>query len=321
MASAGTGQKVQPGQLQSLLRSLGTEAKRHLNNEPVVARPPSAAYRFQKAFRRNKLAFAAVTSVVAVLVLGVVVSTWQAIRAMRAEREQSRQRDTAVKASASEAVQRKLADTQRDVAEAQRNVAVEQRKLADMQLALQAWEEGDLQRANDLIDSSRPAPGQAPGFEWRYLRKLCQDQSIKTFGTNHQYRSAQFFDRDLLLLNDEKTLTLQDLSSRKKPVFTVRSALLPPPICSAAFQSFGTSSRAVLTNLGASGHICLHNAVPCASSILFAGSTVPSDAIVDVRVTVTVRVVPMAQSKVTELERVFTPMHEQLGAGLRPPDV
>ena len=173
---------------------LVADLKRHLNNEPVIARPPTAAYRLQKAFRRNKLAFAAVTSVVAALVLGVVVSTWQAIRAIRA--------------SASEAKQHKLADTQRDF-------AIEQRKLTDMQLALQACEEGDLQRAKDLIDSSRPAPGQAPGFEWRYLRKLCQDQSIKTFGdTGHQYRSAHFFDRDLLLLNDGKALMLHEISRR-----------------------------------------------------------------------------------------------------------
>ncbi len=32
---------------------------RHLSNEPVIARPPTAAYRFQKAYRRNNLAFAA----------------------------------------------------------------------------------------------------------------------------------------------------------------------------------------------------------------------------------------------------------------------
>src|SRR2546422_6574271 len=55
---------------------LATDIQRHLNNEAVLARPPSAAYRFQKLVRRNKLAFAAVTSVVAVLVLGMVVSTW-----------------------------------------------------------------------------------------------------------------------------------------------------------------------------------------------------------------------------------------------------
>ena len=38
---------------------LAADLKRHLSNEPVVARPPSASYRFQKLVRRNKLAFAA----------------------------------------------------------------------------------------------------------------------------------------------------------------------------------------------------------------------------------------------------------------------
>ncbi len=38
---------------------LAADLKRHLNNEPVIARPPSTAYRFQKAYRRNRLAFLA----------------------------------------------------------------------------------------------------------------------------------------------------------------------------------------------------------------------------------------------------------------------
>src|SRR5438874_5260375 len=37
---------------------LASDIQRHLNNEPVAARPPSTAYRFQKLVRRNKLAFA-----------------------------------------------------------------------------------------------------------------------------------------------------------------------------------------------------------------------------------------------------------------------
>jgi serine/threonine protein kinase len=65
---------------------LAADLKRHLANEPVVARPPSATYRFQKAFRRNKLAFSAAAAVAVVLVLGVVVSTWQTVRATRAEK-------------------------------------------------------------------------------------------------------------------------------------------------------------------------------------------------------------------------------------------
>ena len=36
---------------------LAMDIQRHLNNEPVMARPPSNLYRFQKLVRRNKLAF------------------------------------------------------------------------------------------------------------------------------------------------------------------------------------------------------------------------------------------------------------------------
>ena len=220
---------------------LAVDLKRHLNDEPVVARPPSAAYRFQKLVRRNKLAFAAASAVTLTLIAGLSFSTWAFLRERKAHAGEAAQRRTAVEAQrkaeaaqASEAVQHQFADAERDVAEAQRNVAVEQRKLADMQLALQAWEEGDLQRANDLIDASRPAPGQAPGFEWRYLRKLCQDQSHETFGSpSQQYRSAQFFDRDLLLLNDEKTLTLHDLSRRKDQLLLEdQDGIWNPAFCS-----------------------------------------------------------------------------------------
>jgi hypothetical protein len=63
------------------------DLKRHLNNEPVVARPPSTAYRLQKAFRRNKLIFSAGIAVVAALLIGISLSVWQAARATKAKRE------------------------------------------------------------------------------------------------------------------------------------------------------------------------------------------------------------------------------------------
>src|SRR5439155_10552469 len=47
---------------------LAMDIQRHLANEPVVARPPSVAYKIQKAWQRNKLAFTAAT-VVAVTLL------------------------------------------------------------------------------------------------------------------------------------------------------------------------------------------------------------------------------------------------------------
>ena len=56
------------------------DIKRHLDNEPVAARPPSAAYRFQKAFRRNKLVFAAGGIVVVGLLIGLAALAYALVR-------------------------------------------------------------------------------------------------------------------------------------------------------------------------------------------------------------------------------------------------
>jgi tetratricopeptide (TPR) repeat protein len=73
---------------------LATDIQRHLNNEPVVACPPSNPYRFQKLVRRNKVAFAAGAGIAAALVIGLAIALWQSIektrayhRAVAAERE------------------------------------------------------------------------------------------------------------------------------------------------------------------------------------------------------------------------------------------
>jgi hypothetical protein len=74
---------------------LALDLQRHLANEPVEARPPSTLYRIQKAIRRNRIAFTAAATIAAVLILASIVSTWQAVRATRAEREAREQTQTA----------------------------------------------------------------------------------------------------------------------------------------------------------------------------------------------------------------------------------
>lgn len=64
---------------------LAMDIQRHLAGEPVLACPPSAAYRFRKLAHRNKGIFAAISAVAAALILGTIVSTWQAFRATEAE--------------------------------------------------------------------------------------------------------------------------------------------------------------------------------------------------------------------------------------------
>jgi hypothetical protein len=60
---------------------LANDVQRYLNDEPVLACPPSALYRFRKLARRNKRVLATVGLVALALVAGTVVSAWQAIRA------------------------------------------------------------------------------------------------------------------------------------------------------------------------------------------------------------------------------------------------
>ena len=48
---------------------LAADLERHLNHEPILARPPSTVYRLQKAVRRHRLAFAAGAVVILALLI------------------------------------------------------------------------------------------------------------------------------------------------------------------------------------------------------------------------------------------------------------
>ena len=66
---------------------LAGDIRRYLNDEPIVARPASTSYQLQKFARRNKALVVGIAAVFAVLVLGIVASTWEAVQARRAENE------------------------------------------------------------------------------------------------------------------------------------------------------------------------------------------------------------------------------------------
>ncbi|HMO65156.1 MAG TPA: WD40 repeat domain-containing protein, partial [Verrucomicrobiota bacterium] len=153
---------------------LAADINRHLNHEPVVARPPGAAYRFQKLVRRHRLAFAAAAVVTAVLVLGIAVSTGLAVRATRAQKEESRQRQAAEEARREESRQRGLAEeTSRQLRQTL--------YVADMGVAWRSWAEGDAERARRLLEKYRAAatPADDPrGFEWRYLWGLSRPDEL-----------------------------------------------------------------------------------------------------------------------------------------------
>jgi serine/threonine protein kinase len=68
---------------------LAMDVQRYLADEPVVARPPSKLYRFQKLARRNKLVFVAGGAVLLALVAGLALSNWFFLREKAARREQT----------------------------------------------------------------------------------------------------------------------------------------------------------------------------------------------------------------------------------------
>jgi len=66
--------------------ALTMDIQRYLNNEPVVARPPSRTYRLQKLVRRNKAVFASGAAITLVLICGLTTSTWLFLREREARK-------------------------------------------------------------------------------------------------------------------------------------------------------------------------------------------------------------------------------------------
>jgi serine/threonine protein kinase/tetratricopeptide (TPR) repeat protein/type II secretory pathway pseudopilin PulG len=73
------------------------DVQRFLAGEAVQAHPPSAGYRLRKFVRRNKGRVVAASLLIAALVAGLAGTSWQAIRATRAETQRSQERDRAIK--------------------------------------------------------------------------------------------------------------------------------------------------------------------------------------------------------------------------------
>ncbi len=73
------------GRRYATANGLAADVERYLHDEPVVAGPPSATYRFRKFARRNKMVIVTMAVVAASLIAGLIGTAWQAIQARHAE--------------------------------------------------------------------------------------------------------------------------------------------------------------------------------------------------------------------------------------------
>jgi serine/threonine protein kinase len=76
---------------------LARDIERYLHDEPVQACPPSSGYRLRKLVRQHKGPVLAATSVLLVLVGGIVGTTWGMLRARAAARAEKEAKETALK--------------------------------------------------------------------------------------------------------------------------------------------------------------------------------------------------------------------------------
>ena len=141
---------------------LARDLQRHLQNEPVVAAAPSLAYQFRKFASKHRTALATAAAFVLLLIAGVIVSTWQAVRANH------------------------FAQAERDARkETYTNWVAAQRSLyaADMNLAAEAIRINSLGRTKDLLERHRPKVGEPEfrNWEWSYLLRETADHSTYSF--------------------------------------------------------------------------------------------------------------------------------------------
>ncbi len=189
---------------------LALDIQRYLQSEPVIARPPTPLYRFQKMVRRNQLPFAAAGAVVTALLVGMFLAFWQAIRATKAERDAR--------------LAERAEQTQADRARADRDRAVraeaeirQNAYAAEINVAFHALAENKLGNARELLDRQRPKANEKDlrGFEWRYLWQLCQGDEFATFPDEGTGAAAAFSpDGKLLVYSGSKIIVREATSLR-----------------------------------------------------------------------------------------------------------
>src|SRR5262249_48641098 len=90
---------------------LAADVRRHLNNEPIRARAPSALYQLRKFARRNRALVGGVAAVLLALVAGLIGTTLFAVREARQRGEADHNAALADEARRAEAEARRETET------------------------------------------------------------------------------------------------------------------------------------------------------------------------------------------------------------------
>jgi tetratricopeptide (TPR) repeat protein len=139
---------------------LGSDIQRYLKDQPILARRASTAYQIHKFARRHRALVLGMVSVFAVLVAGIIASTWEATRARHAEQMALLERDRAARAERGATAERDraLAAEQTASTEKDRSVAAETRAVRERNRARSEAKRADTESAtaraiNDFLQN------------------------------------------------------------------------------------------------------------------------------------------------------------------------
>jgi WD40 repeat protein/serine/threonine protein kinase len=161
--------------------ALAADVQRYLNHEPVLAGPPSTAYRLRKMYQRNRRLFATAAAVALSLILGMIGSTAGYFSAAKARDDAVLSKNDALVARNHEADARRHAQ---DQAEQRRQLLY----VSDVNNARQALDAGNVDYAVALLRRHMPKAGEEDlrSFAWYYMWDQC-----------HQYKESLSFNAPL----------------------------------------------------------------------------------------------------------------------------
>ena len=155
--------------------ALARDVERFLLDEPVEACPPSSGYRMRKFASKHRkaiataLAFLLMLGLMKAIAIALAVMAWkaearareQAMVAMRAEAMARAERDKAFAAESLAIVAGTEAEAKREEAEAARQSLRRSLYTSDILLASKAWESGNLEQLQGLLDREGRSPARS----------------------------------------------------------------------------------------------------------------------------------------------------------------
>lgn len=119
---------------------------------------------------------------------------------------------------------------------------------AELSLAMEAWENGNLMRANELLEHQRHNLALEPGFEWRLLRQLGRESEPRMAWSTGQGRIPQLAwsreGRRLFSAGADGTIAIWDAATGQKlAMLTNHSALVTTLAVSPDGRMLATGSR------------------------------------------------------------------------------